>query len=248
MLINKFTPEWKLWIWTNVVNGFDKESIFNILLNHGFSYELIKNELEIDPVKTMIWQRQYSQSELLKQSQTTLLPLSKTLCDNPNVYRVESNLLEIYRIPDFLSYAECDSILEMKDDFLDVIEKRIDSLTGLEPKDNDVIELHKHDKGDEDVYNATSGSWTVIIFLTTILEGGEIEFPKLQTKFKSIKGEAIVWNNYYPNDGLNPNGEYLHLPFDGDEKVTIIKHYSLKEREIQEIILDESDEPFVEVK
>jgi len=249
MLYNNFTPEWKLWIWTNVVNGFDRESIFNILLNHGFSYETIKKELEVEPVKSMIWQRQYSQQELTKPSKISLLPLSKTLCDNSNVYRVESNLLEIYRIPDFLTYAECDSVLEMKDEFLDIIEKRINSLTGVEPKDDDVIEIQKHVKGDEDVYNATFGSWTVIIFLTTILEGGEVDFPKLGVKFKSIKGESIVWNNNYPVGGLNPHGEYLHLPFDGDdEKVTIIKNYSPKERVVQEIVLNDSDDSFVEVK
>ncbi len=47
-MINRiFTPEWKLWIWSNIVNGYDRESIFNVLLNNGFDYNLIKRELEI---------------------------------------------------------------------------------------------------------------------------------------------------------------------------------------------------------
>jgi prolyl 4-hydroxylase len=248
MIIKNFSPEWKLWIWTNVVNGFDKESIFNILLNHGFDYNLIKNELEVDPVKTMIWQRQYSQSELNKESEISILPLNKSLCDNPNSYRIDTNLIELYRIPDFLTYDECDSILEMNDEFLDIVEKRIDFTTGLETKENDVIEVQKYVRGEEDVFNPSSGNWTFIIFLNNIIEGGEIEFPKLGMKFKSIKGEAIVWNNKFPTGAVNPHNEYLNLPFDADEKSILIKTYSPKEKEVQEIILDESDDSFVEIK
>ena len=53
MVITTFTPEWKLWIWSNIVNGYDKESIFNVLLNNGFDYNLIKRELEIEPTNTL---------------------------------------------------------------------------------------------------------------------------------------------------------------------------------------------------
>jgi prolyl 4-hydroxylase len=246
MIIKSFSPEWKLWIWTNVVNGFDKESIFNILLNHGFDYALIKRELEIEPVKAMIWQRQYSQSELMKSVEISLLPLNKNLCDNPNVYRVETNLLEMYRVPDFLTYAECDSVIEMNNEYLDIIEKRIDSLTRISPKDNDVIEIQKHPK-EGDMVSVTPGDWTVVVFLNNIIEGGEIDFPKLEMKIKSVKGEAVIWNNRYHDGELNQNSEYYHLPSNEDEKITIIKTYSTKEKEVQEITLDDYDD-FVEVK
>ena len=245
MYITKFSPEWKLWIWTNVVNGFNKESIFNILLNHGFSYELVKNELDIEPVNPMIWRRQYTQTELQKTPEVTLVPLNRTLCDNPNAYLIESTSLEIYRVPEFLTYAECDSVIEMNQEYLDIIEKRINVLTGIESGEQDIIEVHKHN--DEDVYSTISGTWTVIIFLNSIIEGGEIEFPKVEMKFKSIKGEAIVVNNNYPNGLQNPNSIYHHLLSDGEEKITIIKTYSPKEKVIQEIILDNTDD-FVEVK
>ncbi len=45
MINRTLSPEWKLWIWSNIVNGYDKESIFNVLLNNGFEYNLIKKEL-----------------------------------------------------------------------------------------------------------------------------------------------------------------------------------------------------------
>jgi len=64
MINRTFSPEWKLWIWSNIVNGYDKESIFNVLLNNGFDYSLIRRELEIEPTNALIWQRQYTQENL----------------------------------------------------------------------------------------------------------------------------------------------------------------------------------------
>lgn len=237
MIYNNFPPEWKLWIWTNVVNGFDKESVFNILLNHGFSYNLIKNELDIEPVKTMIWQRQYSQQELLKKSDKSIYPLNLRVCDNPNAYRVDTNQIEMYRIPDFLTYDECDNLIQDPDEFITLVENRIDIATGIERKESDTIELTIYGKNEGDIINEY-GSWTFIIFLDTILEGGELEFPKLDMKFKSIKGEAIVWNNFYPSKELNPNGEYVNLPIEDGTKRIIIKNYTKELKETQEISIE----------
>jgi len=237
MLYNKFPPEWKLWIWTNIVNGFDRESVFNILLNHGFNYNLIKNELEIDPVKSMIWQRQYTQPDLSKSSDKSIYPLNLRLCDNPNAYRFDSNLIELYRIPDFLTYDECDSLMNDPDEFLTLVENRFDIATGVERKDSDVVEIIKYNEKEGDIMNEY-GSWTIIVFMDNILEGGELGFTKLDIKFKSVKGEAIVWRNFYPNGKRNENSEFINLPVGEGTKTIVIKNYSKEVKEVQEINVD----------
>lgn len=113
MVITTFTPEWKLWIWSNIVNGYDKESIFNVLLNNGFDYNLIKRELEIEPTNTLIWQRQYTQENLNQPYEVELYPYNKSLCDNPRAYRVENNLMEVYHFPELLTFNECDELVSM---------------------------------------------------------------------------------------------------------------------------------------
>lgn len=131
-MINKlFTPEWKLWIWSNIVNGYNKESIFNVLLNNGFDYNLIKRELEIEPTNALIWQRQYSQENLNQPYEVELYPFNKSLCDNPRAYRVENNFIEIYHYPELLTLSECDELISMTNKKLNSQKKQKDSNTPL---------------------------------------------------------------------------------------------------------------------
>lgn len=115
MIIREFSPEWKLWIWSNIVNGYDRESVFNVLLNYGFDYQIIKNELGIEPTNALIWQRQYSQENLNQPHEISLMPLNKSICDNPKSYRIENNLIEIYHYPELLTLEECDDLISITD-------------------------------------------------------------------------------------------------------------------------------------
>jgi len=224
------------------MNGLEKEMIFNILLNHGFDYNLIKNELEIEPTNAMIWQRQYSQTELLKPFEKDILPLNKKLIDNSNVYRVENNFLEIYRVPDFLSFDECDKIIKNNnensdEDFLKKISEKIDLYTGLDESYKHIIEV-KMITGNEKIFKNTS-DWSSVIFLENVFENVEIGFPLLEMNFKPIKGEMLIWNNRYPDKELNPYSECLTLSSEKEGKLILVKNYNVQEiRMVQEINLD----------
>lgn len=125
MVIKNFSPEWKLWIWSNIVNGFDRESLFNVLLNNGFDYNLIKQELEIEPVNRLVWERQYTQSDLNIPYEVELYPYNKSLSDNANAYRLESNFIEIYNVPELITSEQCDELIQMMDKHI----KRLKPLT-----------------------------------------------------------------------------------------------------------------------
>ena len=48
-----FNDEWKIWIKSNVDDGQDKNGLFKILLDEGFTYESIREEMQFEPaVKT----------------------------------------------------------------------------------------------------------------------------------------------------------------------------------------------------
>ena len=143
MVITTFTPEWKLWIWSNIVNGYDKESIFNVLLNNGFDYNLIKRELEIEPTNTLIWQRQYTQENLNQPYEVELYPYNKSLCDNPRAYRVENNLMEIYHFPELLTLNECDELVSMTNKKLNSQKRTKGSTNGLIYKLDKKSEIYK---------------------------------------------------------------------------------------------------------
>ena len=44
-----FNTDWKAWIKTNVENGQDKNSLFKILLDEGFTYQAIREEMQFEP-------------------------------------------------------------------------------------------------------------------------------------------------------------------------------------------------------
>ena len=45
----QFSPEWRHWIKTNIDNGQDKDYIFNLLIDEGYSYDSIKEEMQFEP-------------------------------------------------------------------------------------------------------------------------------------------------------------------------------------------------------
>ena len=45
----EFSPEWQHWIESNISNGQDKDYIFNLLIDEGYSYDSIKAEMQFEP-------------------------------------------------------------------------------------------------------------------------------------------------------------------------------------------------------
>ena len=45
----EFSPEWQHWIESNISNGQDKDYIFNLLIDEGYSYDSIKKEMQFEP-------------------------------------------------------------------------------------------------------------------------------------------------------------------------------------------------------
>ena len=45
----EFKDDWKNWLTTNLANGQDKNGLFKILLDEGYSYTAIKFEMQFEP-------------------------------------------------------------------------------------------------------------------------------------------------------------------------------------------------------
>ena len=45
----EFNTDWQNWIKTNVDSGQDKNGIFKILLDEGYSYQAIVREMQFEP-------------------------------------------------------------------------------------------------------------------------------------------------------------------------------------------------------
>ena len=68
-------------------------------------------------------------------------------------------------------------------------------------------------------------TWTFMIYLNDVEEGGETYFRDINHKFKPIQGRAIIWNNLLENGDMNYNTNHAGLPIKKGEKVIITKWF-----------------------
>lgn len=271
MIIRKLDSKWKAWIWTNVSNGQNIDGIFTILLNHGFEYDLIKKELEYEPNEELISKRKETQIELETDGILNNSNLNKSLLDNPNCHRIESNFLEIYKIKDFIKDEECDQIIDEMSKNLNPstitnpygnktdrtsltshmlptnlifssVDEKIHNFMKIPQKNGEILQGQKYLVGqefkqhtdffnDKEEYNKShigqrgQRTWTFLLYLNNVEEGGETKFTKINLEIKPKKGMAIVWNNLLPNFTGNIYSMHAGLPVIKGEKNIVTKWF-----------------------
>ena len=83
-------------------------------------------------------------------------------------------------------------------------------------------QMTEHDKG------KGQRTYTFMIYLNEVAEGGETEFPRLNKKFSPSTGKVLIWNNL--NEDGSPNINTLHqaFPVKRGEKNVITKWFRQK--------------------
>jgi prolyl 4-hydroxylase len=190
---------------------------------------------------------------------------------DPSIYRVPIAAADIYALANFLSATECTRFREMVDavaqpsstfdqaqqstyrtsfsgdvdrldPFVQMIERRIDDLLGLDNALGETVQGQRYRPGQEfhghyDWFDPaapywpdqqTRGgqrSWTVMIYLNDVEAGGATEFPRIGVSVAPQHGMLLTWNNAR-GDGT-PNDDTLHAaqPVERGEKYVITKWY-----------------------
>ncbi|HKX76915.1 MAG TPA: 2OG-Fe(II) oxygenase [Novosphingobium sp.] len=123
-----------------------------------------------------------------------------------------------------------------------MIERRICDLVGIDPAWGESVQGQRYWPGQEfkqhcdwfdtgsqywkrEVARGGQRSWTAMVFLNDVEQGGETEFPKLGINITPQRGALLLWNNALP-DG-EPNGATLHaaLPVKAGVKYVITKWF-----------------------
>jgi prolyl 4-hydroxylase len=123
---------------------------------------------------------------------------------------------------------------------LNNLDNKIAEFMGLNPFLGEVMQAQKYEPGqyykehadyfcplarEYKVYTEWMGqrTWTFLIYLNDVEEGGETYFKHLKLKIKPTTGKAVIWNNLYQN-GL-PNIKTMHeaLPAVSGNKYVITK-------------------------
>ena len=86
----------------------------------------------------------------------------------------------------------------------------------------DAEQLVEHDKG------RGQRTYTFMIYLNDVLEGGETEFPKLNKIFSPEAGKALIWNNLNEDSTLNGNTTHQAHPVQKGNKTIVTKWFREK--------------------
>lgn len=263
------TDEWRNWIRHSLDQGDEKNKIFTTAFKHNLDPCSLALELGgFEHTGLDHSQIQFYKKGIFKTWASAPLIEPTNL---PRAWKVDSPLLQLYEISDFLSREECDNIIDTIDTKLvqstvttgkhenfrtsrtcsltsvdpytcRTLDQKISSLVGAHPSMSDKIEGVRYDEGQyfkahydwflkgESYYENQTNiggqrTWTIMIFLNFVEEGGETMFTHLGKKFTPIPGTALCWNNLYYDGTPNKNTMHEALPVIKGSKYVITKWF-----------------------
>ncbi len=261
----RFDDTWKHWIWDNVSRGCTRDSLFKVLLDKGFPYDLIVQELghePAEPLERIPGELQYDR------------PAEE---DHfiANAQRVDTPKAELYVVEDFLNIGECTELISaIKADshpsatvggpgaltgrtsstcylkevpLAASVHSRLCKLMGINPSFAEPLQGHLYYPGQEyrehyDWFEPGSESfethasdarggqrtWTVLVYLSDVTEGGGTEFVRLGRTITPKPGRAVIWNNLYPSGRPNPDVLHRAQPVVSGEKAVLTMWFRSK--------------------
>jgi len=132
--------------------------------------------------------------------------------------------------------------VERSDPFVRMIERRIDDLLGMDPAFGETVQGQRYTPGQEfrthcdwfwtladywpeEERKGGQRSWTAMIYLSEVDEGGQTRFDRIGVSIPPQRGLLLAWNNATPEG--SPNWDTMHaaLPVISGTKYVITKWY-----------------------
>jgi prolyl 4-hydroxylase len=154
--------------------------------------------------------------------------------------RKPSGLLARTPDPEFRTSESCN--LRLTDKLNLDVQRRIDALTGIEPRHGETIQGQRYAVGQQfkphhDFFYTTEAywpeqdriggqrTWTAMIFLNEVESGGQTQFPKANVRVTPRTGNLLIWNNLDAFGEPNPYSLHTGLPVEAGIKYVITKWY-----------------------
>lgn len=194
----------------------------------------------------------------------------KRLDADPGAYRLPVEGLEIFGFAGFFNTEECARLMSIVDEvarpsptysprgesgrtsysgdvdpwdpFIQMLQRRIDDLLGIDPLFGETIQGQRYLPGQEfrghydhfdpsHSYWATERArggqrgWTAMAYLNAVEEGGSTDFPKVSLSIPPQPGALLIWNNMLPDGTPNPNSLHAGRPVVRGVKYVLTKWY-----------------------
>jgi prolyl 4-hydroxylase len=132
--------------------------------------------------------------------------------------------------------------VDPENSFVQMIERRISDLMGIEQSWGETFQGQRYLPGQEfqghyDWFDTTADywrketlaggqrSWTAMVWLNEVEEGGETCFSRLGISFPPQAGSLLMWNNALPEGSPNPDVLHAGLPVVRGMKYVITKWF-----------------------
>ena len=135
--------------------------------------------------------------------------------------------------------STCD-LGNIDNNFLKDIDQRICNFIGISPGYGETLQgqhylVDQEFKSHTDYFEKTQllehdggrgqRTYTFMIYLNDVLEGGETEFPHLNKVFSPVRGKALIWNNLNEDGSPNENTMHQAHPVKKGNKTIITKWF-----------------------
>jgi len=133
-----------------------------------------------------------------------------------------------------------------RDSFVRMIERRLGDITGIDLDWGETVQGQRYFPGQEfrahcdwfdpgsDYWKGEVGrggqrSWTAMIYLNDVEEGGTTEFPLIDVSIAPQAGALLIWNNALPDGRPNPDTLHAALPVVRGVKYVITKWFRTRQ-------------------
>jgi prolyl 4-hydroxylase len=196
-------------------------------------------------------------------------PLTKPE-NTPRAWRLDTDLAQVYEIPEFLTNEECEAMITVidaslrrstttrgpsdyrtsrtcdmrraKPEMIESIDQRLANLVGCGVDFSEPMQGQRYDVGqyfkahtdwfapqtkEYDIYTKGGGqrTWTIMVYLNDVEEGGVTRFERVGRDFRPVKGLAIAWNNLNADGTTNPATLHEAIPVTRGKKYVITKWF-----------------------
>ena len=249
--LTRFSPEWNKWIRDNLTKGVSKDELYHILVCNGHSDQLVRKELDYVDLEKEINHSLWSQIKLVnsKNIHNNLYIienfLEEDICDRL------SELIKEKSVPSTITNKnEKDknfrtsrtSHLDVSLPIVKKTDKQICNYLSISTERSENIQGQYYLEGNEfkphtDWFNSNrkewkqygeklgQRTWTFMIYLNDVEDGGETVFPKYRVKIRPKKGRAVVWLNLLPDGKGDEDTLHCGTPVKKGEKLIITKWF-----------------------
>ena len=250
----KIDSVWLQWINENLLRSCNKKDLFEILLKNDFEFEDIITHLsksyKCDYCSINNILKNHTNSEKIQTYKLDIYKVDNFL----NEYECDELLLNLLNESFFKSTITTD-ITEIDKNFrtsttcylnnfntvYNNLDNKICEFIGIEKERSEHVQGQKYKVGQEfklhtDYFSETPDNnkflsnggqrtWTFMIYLNNVEEGGSTNFPLIDIDILPKKGSALIWYNLDSNQNCNEYSKHSGTPIIKGEKYILTKWF-----------------------